>query len=106
MEVLSKEQQTYIEVHADEILKEKGISKAQFATAMGVKAQNFAKLVGTKNIVTLSQIGNYLNIPLHILIYGKEEVAERDIKGCVFVDGKPNLISSKEDIENLLKGLE
>ena len=106
MQVLSKDEQTYLEVHADEILKEKGISKATFAAAMGVKAQNFNKLVGTKNIVTLSQMGNYLNIPLQVLIYGKEEEVERDIKGCVFVDGKQNLIFSKEDIENLLKALE
>ena len=105
MQVLSKDEQTYLEVHADEILKEKGISKATFAAAMGVKAQNFNKLVGTKNIVTLTQMGNYLNIPLQVLIYGKEE-KEREIRGCVFVDGKANLIESKEDIENLLKRLE
>ena len=105
MQVLSKDEQTYLEVNADKILKERGISKVTFAAAMGVKAQNFNKLVGTKNIVTLSQMGNYLNSPLHVLIFGKEE-KEREIRGCVFVDGKANLIESKEDIENLLKRLE
>lgn len=105
MQVLSKDEQTYLEVHADEILKEKGISKAAFATAMGVKAQNFNKLVGTKNIVTLSQMGNYLNIPLQVLIFGREE-KELEIRGCVFVDGEANLIKCKEDIKNLLNKLE
>ena len=101
MQVLSKEQQTYLEVHADEILKDKGISKATFTAAMGVKAQNFNKLVGTKNIVTLTQIGSYLNIPLQVLIYGKEE-KEKEILGCIFVDGTSHTVRSVEELETLI----
>ena len=104
MQVLSKEQQTYIEVHADEILRERGISKVQFANAMCVKPQNFNKLIATKNIVTLTQMANFLNIPLQVLIYGKED-KEQDIKGCIFINGTPHIINGKEDIENVLNEL-
>ena len=104
MLLLEKDQRTYFEGHADDILKERGISKAQFSKAMGVAPQNINKLFGTKNAITLSNIANYLNIPLQVLLTGTE-TKERDIHGCVYVDGKPSLISSKEDLTNLLNDL-
>lgn len=104
MQVLSKEQQTYIEVHADEILREKGVSKLQFANAMGVKPQNINKLIASKNIVTLTQMANYFNLPLQVLIYGDED-KEHEIKGCIFINGTPHIVNNKEDIECVLKQL-
>lgn len=101
MFVLSKEQSTYFEQHADEILKDKGVSKAQFAKALGVAPQNINKLLGTKNALTLSNISSYLNIPLRFLLFGNAE-KERDIHGCIYIDGIPHLINGKDDIETLL----
>ena len=105
MQVLSKDQKTYFEDHADDFLKERGISKAQFAKAMGVIPQNINKLVGTKNICTLTSIANYLDIPLPVILFGKDET-KQDIHGCIYIGGKPNLVNSREDIENLLKEIE
>lgn len=102
MQVLSKDQKTYFEDHAEDFLKERGISKAQFAKAMGVSPQNINKLVGTKNICTLTSIANFLDIPLSVILFGNEET-EQDIHGCIYINGKHHLISSKEDIENILK---
>ena len=102
MQVLSKDQKTYFEDHADDLLKERGISKAQFAKAMGVIPQNINKLVGTKNICTLTSIANYLGIPLPLILFGNEE-EEQDIHGCIYINGKPVLVNSKEDIEKVLK---
>ena len=102
MQVLSKDQKTYFEDHADDLLKERGISKAEFAKAMGVMPQNTNKLVGTKNICTLTSIANYLDIPLPVILFGNEE-AGQDIHGCIYINGKPHLINSKEDIESILK---
>lgn len=104
MEVLAEDQKTFIEIHADEILKERGISKAQFAKAMGVAPQNFNKLVATKNIVTLTNIAKYLNLPLNSLIFGKAE-QERSIRGCVFVDDQEHMVRSKKDLEDLINAL-
>ena len=105
MQVLSKKDKTYIEEHADEILNERGISKAQFARAMGVIPQNFNKLIGTKNIITLTNIANYLDIPLPVLLFGREET-EQDIHGCIYIDGKPVLVNNKEELLELVKNLD
>ena len=75
MFVLIKEQKTYFEEHADDFLKEKGITKAQLAKAMGVAPQNINKLFGTKNALTLSNIATYLNIPLQVLLFGKASLS-------------------------------
>ena len=104
MPVLAKEQKTYFEEHAEDFLKEKDISKAQFAKEMGVAPQNINKLFGTKNALTLSKIASFLDIPLQVLLFGKEE-KERAILGCVFVDGTEHLIRSKEDLKDLLNEL-
>lgn len=102
MQVLSKDQKTYIEQHAVEILNEKGISKAQFAKAMDVIPQNFNKLVGTKNVVTLTKIADYLEIPLQVLLFGNDE-KEPNIHGVLYVNGSPVIVNSREEIEALLK---
>ncbi len=104
MLLLAKEQKTYFEEHAEEFLKEKNITKAQLAKEMGVAPQNINKLFGTKNALTLSKIASYLNIPLQVLLFGNEE-KERDIHGCIYVDRTAHLISSKEDLINLVNEL-
>lgn len=104
MQVLSKDQKTYFEDHADDLLKERGISKAQFAKAMGVSPQNINKLIGTKNVCTLTNIADHLEIPLPVILFGKDD-AEKDIHGCIYINGKPVLVSSKEDLLNLAKTL-
>ena len=102
MQVLSKEQQTYIEANAENILKERGISKATFTKAFNVLPQNFNKLVGTKNIVTLTQIAKYLDMPLDVLLFGEEQQVQ-DIHGVLYVDNKPVIVENRKQIEELLK---
>ena len=104
MLVLAKEQKTYFEEHAEEILKEKNITKAQLAKMIGVAPQNINKLFATKNAMTLAMVASYLGIPLQVILFGREE-EERDIHGCIYVDKAAHLISSKEDIINLLSEL-
>ena len=99
MSVLEK---TYLEEHGDEMLVAAGLSKVQFAEKVGIVPQNVKKLFATKNISTLAKVADILNVPLQILIYGQEQTT-KDVHGCIFVNGIPNLISKKEDIEELLK---
>ena len=101
MEVLEK---TYLEEHGEQMLVEAGMSKVQLAQAMGIKAQNVKKLFTTKNITTLAKVAEVLNVSLQVLIYGQEQTST-DVHGCIYVGGKPHLISKKEDIEELLKSL-
>ena len=101
MEVFEK---TYFEVHGEELLTAAGLNKVQFAEKVGIAPQNVKKLFGTKNLATLIKVGEILNISLQVLVYGKEQTST-DVHGCIYVDGKPHLISRKEDIEELLKSL-
>lgn len=102
MEVLEK---TYLEEHGEQMLVEAGMSKVQFAEKVGIAAQNVKKLFATKNITTLAKVAEVLNISLQVLIYGHTEQSSTDIHGCIYINGKPNLIAKKEDIEELLQSL-
>lgn len=101
MEVFER---TYFEEHGDEMLASAGLSKVQFAEKIGIAPQNVKKLFGTKNLATLIKVGEILNTPLQVLVYGKEQTST-DIHGCIYVNGTPHLISRREDVEELLKSL-
>lgn len=100
MEVLSIEK-TYFEEHAEDLLNNAGINKAQFAKAMGIAPQNIGKLFSTKNAITLSKVGKVLNVSLNYLVHGAEQTKD-DIHGCLYVNGNPVLINSREDLEEFL----
>ena len=51
-----------ITLRIEEILKERGISKTQFAEMMGVKKQNVNLLIETNNIQKLEQIAGVLGV--------------------------------------------
>lgn len=100
MEVLPEK--TYFEEHAEELLNSASLNKAQFAKTMGVAPQNIGKLFSTKNAITLSKVGKILNVSLNYLVYGIEE-SKNEIYGCLYVNGSPVLINSREDLENFLR---
>lgn len=55
--------------------------------------------------VVLSRCGQVLSgldIPLQVLVYGPEQKVV-DVRGCVYVNGAPHLVSKKRDIEELLE---
>ena len=92
---------TYFEKHAEEFLRNAGLTKAKFADAMGVARQNVIKLFETKNVITLSKAASVLGVPLDTLIHG--HMSERKIDGFIEIDGnKVYRIRSREDIEKLL----
>ena len=103
MNVLDKET-TYFEAHYEEYLTKAEMNKAQFANAMGVAAQNVNKLIKTKNALTLSRVAEILKVPLNELLFGKiTEGESKQIEGCIFVNGEPNIVRSQIDIEGLLE---
>jgi DNA-binding Xre family transcriptional regulator len=104
MDVLDNKK-TYFEEHAVEMLNAVGMSKADFAKAVGVAPQNLAKLFSTKNALTLAKVSTVLNVSLHRLVYGIES-SNKDIHGCIYVDGSPMLINSRNDLEELISILQ
>lgn len=99
-------EKTYFEAHAEEMLKNAGMNKAQFAEQMGIARQNVLKLFETKNIFTLMRAADILNLSLHTLIYGNDSVDGHAIDGFIEIDGKVHRIRSREDIEDILSMLQ
>lgn len=93
-------ERTYFEAHAEELLKQAGLTKAGFAGRMGVARQNVQKVFETKNVFTLMRAAGILNVPLTVLIYGRE--SESSVDGFVEVNGSTYRLRSREDIEDLL----
>ena len=98
------EEKTYFEVHGDDILRSKGVSKTAFAEMMGIKKQNVNALFQTKNILTLRKVARILDVPFEMLIsYADEPSIE--INGYIEVNGKMIKVKDREDIINLLAEL-
>ena len=93
-------ERTYFEAHAEELLKQAGLTKAGFAGRMGVARQNVQKVFETKNVFTLMRAAGILNVPLTVLIYGKE--AKPSIDGFVEINGVTYRLKSREDIVALM----
>lgn len=93
-------ERTYFEAHAEELLKQAGLTKAGFAGRMGVARQNVQKVFETKNVFTLMRAAGILNVPLTVLIYGRE--SESSVDGFVEVNGSTYRLKCRKDIEDIL----
>lgn len=94
-------EQTYFEIHADELLKQAGLTKAQFAAKMNIKPQNVNKLLGTNNVHTLKKIADLLGVSLSYILNGP--IASTDnLNGYVEYGSTIYKIKNKEDLETLL----
>lgn len=98
------EDKLYLEIHGNDILRFKGISKTEFAEMMGIKKQNVNVLFQTKNILTLRKVAKVLDIPFELLISYPEE-PDIEINGYIEVNGKMVKIKDRDDIVNLLSEL-
>ena len=98
-------EQTYFEIHADELLKAAGLTKAQFAVKMNIKPQNVNKLLGTNNIHTLGKIAGLLGVSLSYVLDGPT-ASETALDGFVEYGGTIYRIRMKEDLEALLAKIE
>ena len=96
--------QTYFELHGEELLKQRNLSKAQFAEKMGIKPQNLKKLFETKNVTVLSKAAAILDIPVQTLISGpsNDDEATYSLSGFVEFNGVVNNIKTKQDLVALL----
>ena len=90
---------------AEQIMR-KGMSKAEFASRMGIARQNLDSLLDSKkkDINTIIKMSEVLDIPFLDFIGMKPK--ETDIHGCIYIDGKPNLVNNKQELLDLVKSLE
>jgi len=84
--------QTYLEKNIDVILKNAGLSKAQFAEKMGVARQNIDKTIATHKVFQLLKASEILSLPLEYLIYGEEPQLSTDLKLNGFIEYNGNIV--------------
>ena len=89
-----------IKLRIEEILRERGISKTQFAEMMGIAKQNVNLLLNTTNTTKMEKIAEVLGVKFtDLFVYGGEQ---EELNGFVEYKGEVYRIKTKADLENLL----
>ena len=77
-----RENKLYFEEKGEQLLREKGLSKAEFARRMGIRRQNVNQLFTTKNLFVLRKAADVLGVPFELLIgYAHEP----NLDECIFL---------------------
>ncbi len=85
-----------------EVAKSKGMTMAQIAEKLGINPITLSQSInGNPTLSRLTEVANILGVDVSELFVQPQ--GERDIHGCIYVDGEPHLVRSKEDIESLIK---
>ena len=93
-----------ITLRIEEILKERGITKTQFADMMGVAKQNVNLLLNTHNTQKREKIAEVLGVKFTDLFVADDQPQE-ELNGFVEYKGEIHRIKTKADLENLLKSI-
>ena len=94
-----------ITLRIEEILKERGITKTQFADMMGVAKQNVNLLLNTNNTQKMEKIAEVLGVKFTDLFVADAQPQDK-LNGFVEYKGEIHRIKTKADLENLLKSIE
>ena len=69
-------------MNIEELLKEKGLSKAAFAEMIGVKRQNINSLLKNPTLESLERMAKTLDVQTWELFASKDEIMEKE-KNCI-----------------------
>ena len=94
-----------ITLRIEEILKDRGISKTQFADMMGVAKQNVNLLLNTNNTQKMEKIAEVLGVKFTDLFVADDQPQD-ELNGFVEYKGEIHRIKTKADLENLLKSID
>lgn len=94
-----------ITLRIEEILKERGITKTQFAEMMGVAKQNVNLLLNTNNTQKMEKIAEVLGVKFTDLFVVDDQPLD-ELNGFVEYKGEIHRIRTKSDLENLMKSIE
>ena len=94
-----------ITLRIEEILRERGITKTQFAEMMGVAKQNVNLLLNTNNTQKMEKIAEVLGVKFTDLFVADDQPQD-ELNGFVEYRGEIHRIRTKSDLENLLKSME
>ena len=94
-----------ITLRIEEILKERGITKTQFADMMGVAKQNVNILLNTNNTQKMEKIAEVLGVKFTDL-FVVDNQPQDELNGFVEYKGEIFRIRTKADLKSLLKSME
>jgi DNA-binding Xre family transcriptional regulator len=94
-----------ITLRIEEILRERGITKTQFAEMMGVAKQNVNLLLNTNNTQKMEKIAEVLGVKFTDL-FVVDDQPQDELNGFVEYKGEIHRIKTKADLENLLKSID
>ena len=88
-----------------DVAKSKGMTMAQIAEKLGINPITLSQsLNGNPTLSRLTEVADVLGGDVSELFV--QPKGKQDIHGYIFINGKENIIHSREDIENLLKEIE
>ena len=88
-----------------DVAKSKGMTMEQIAEKLGINPITLSQsLNGNPTLSRLTEVADVLGVVVSELFV--QPRGKQDIHGCIFINGKENIVNSREDIENLLKEIE
>lgn len=94
-----------ITLRIEEILKERGITKTQFADMMGVAKQNVNLLLNTNNTQKMEKIAEVLGVKFTDLFVADDQPQD-ELNGFVEYKGEIFRIRNKADLKGILRSME
>ena len=85
-----------------ELCKEKQITMKEIAERLGINPITLSQsLNGNPTLSRLQEVADILGVSVPELFETTSPIP-KDIHGCIYVEGSPHLICSKEDLINIL----
>ena len=94
-----------ITLRIEEILRERGITKTQFADMMGVAKQNVNLLLNTNNTQKMEKIAEVLGVKFTDLFVADDQPQD-ELNGFVEYKGEIFRIRNKADLKGILRSME
>ena len=91
---------TMVRERIEEIMKEKGISKAEFARRMNIKPQNVNVVLDTDNLKKLMKIAEVIGCDVSDFLVNNNQEPQHVINGFIEYDGVVYAIKSMNDLIN------
>lgn len=89
-----------------ELARSKGMTMAQIAEKLGINPITLSQsLNGNPTLSRLTEVANVLGVDVSEL-FVSPRAGREEIHGCLFIDGDPVIVNSKEELLKLAKTLD
>lgn len=88
-----------------DVARSKGMTMTQIAEKLGINPITLSQsLNGNPTLSRLTEVANALGVDVSELFV--QPRGKQDIHGCIFVDGDPVVVSSKEELLKLIEKID